>query len=179
MKHASILSALCLAAAVLGAAPAAAQVPEHVGEGSRVRVTAAPLHLQRREATITSFYADTVFVRVAGDSLVAIPRAALTRVEVPVGDAPRPIGRSALIGAGVGALAGGVLGVLCADPECPPHLVEITTAGGAGLGALLGAAAGALRQPREWDAVDVRRLSARPEARRGRSFALGLSIPTR
>jgi hypothetical protein len=163
---------LCLAAAVLGEKPAAGQAPDPVGEGSRIRVTAASLHLQRREATVERLYADTVFVRVAGDSLVAIPRAALTRVEVPVGRAPRAIGRGALIGAGLGALVGGIAGVTCTDPECPPHLVEMASASGAGMGALLGAAVGALQQPRAWNAVDPRRISAR-------TFTLGVSIPTR
>ncbi|MFL5538290.1 MAG: hypothetical protein ACJ8J0_04830 [Longimicrobiaceae bacterium] len=172
MQQRTIVTVLSLAAAVLGATPARGQETGPLGEGSRVRVTAPSLRLVRREATVDRFYADTVFVRVAGDSLVAIPRGDLTRVEVPVGRTPRPVGRSALIGAGVGVLAGLVLGVTCADPECPPHLVEMTAAGGAATGALVGAAVGALQTPPEWDAIDPRRL-------RGPSLTLGLSLPAR
>jgi len=151
------------------AAPAArAQDAAPLGEGSRVRVTAPELGLRSRPATLVSADGDTVFVRTSGASLVAIPRSALTRIEVRAGPGPRPIARDALVGMGLGALAGAIAAATCTDPECPAHFVEYATGAGAVFGLASGTAIGALSRTDRWEPVDRRRV-----------FRVGVSLPAR
>lgn len=172
-SRSTFMIALALAAAA--ALPLSAQRVDTAGVGERVRVTAPALHLRRRAGTLEPPYADTVFVRI-DDALVAIPRAELSRIEVAAGEGPRPVATGSLIGLVVGGLAGAVVGVTCLD-DCPNDIVAFATAGGAVAGALAGAAVGAMHRSDAWSPVEPPRPAARPEGRRGRSLALGLSLP--
>lgn len=150
------------------ATAARAQDSTTLAEGSRVRVTAPELGLRSRKGTLVSADGDTVFVRVSGGSLVAIPRGALARIEVRAGPGPRPIARDALVGMGLGALAGAIAAATCTDPECPAHFVEYAAGAGAIFGLASGTAIGALSRTDRWEPVDRRRV-----------FRVGVSLPTR
>jgi hypothetical protein len=153
--------------ATLAATELAAQEAAPLAAGSRVRVTAPELGLRNRQGTLVSTYGDTLFVRVAGSPLVAIPRDELTRLEVRAGPGPRPYSRDVALGIGLGVLAGALATATCTDAECPDHMLEYATGAGAVFGLGVGIAVGALSHTDRWEPVD-----------RSRAFTLGLSLPT-
>ncbi|HSU14754.1 hypothetical protein [Longimicrobium sp.] len=146
-------------------------------EGGPVRVTAAGWHPGRVAGTLVQATADSVMIRT-GDSLVAIPRGRVTRVEVPDGRR-RYATRGMLIGIGVGAVIGAIGGITCHD-DCPDGTTALTTFIGAGGGMLLGGAAGALVTGPRWrDASPPTTAIRITPAPGGRGIALTLRRSTR
>lgn len=141
-------------------------------EGAKVRISAPSLGDGPRTARIVASTGDTLVVRPAGarDFTVAIPRAEITRIEVPTGHRPRK-GRFALIGLVGGTVIGGIVGAAsysdpCAkDPTvCAGWFYETKQGdavsgalGGAVLGALGGALLGQLWQRETWSALPLTR----------------------
>jgi hypothetical protein len=148
------------ALAVAGATPLAGQ-GDSFTPGARVRVQVSREYARaggaewpdRRRIGVAHALGDTLTLFVGTDS-VAIPRAAIERLWISTRASRR--GRSALQGAGVGLLAGGVVGALAAQ-DCTEggfgasacasraELAAVGAAGGAGIGALVGAAMGGER----------------------------------
>jgi hypothetical protein len=139
------------AGATLGAQPAASDSSGVVVVGSRVRVwelAARDLSVPvvGRLARIT---ADSVDIRPEGNDLaVGIARPAVTRVETSQGPHTRPRTTSALMGAVIGALGGGVLGVIAGNMSRGNAARLGVYSGIAGAG--IGAAAGALNPGEAW-----------------------------
>lgn len=174
-----LLPRLPLVATVLAAPALQAQDTLRLAEGTRVRVSAPDLALRNQTGSVVSLSADTLFLaRGAERTLVAVPRGAITRLEVSRGRGER--GKSALRMAGIGFLAGAAAGALfglsCTDPECNEYLPAIAAAVGAGFGAAAGGVIGATQGREVWEPVMVGTAAAEPASVRGRRLALGLTL---
>lgn len=139
--------------------------------GTRVRVTAPELGIEKQATTFQALRNDTLVV--AADSTMHCPVASITRLEV-LGGRRRHTWLGAGIGAGVGLVAGAATGaIICADPDVWCSATGEAAALGAGIGvasgALLGAGVGALFKTDRWEEVplDRVRLSLRPRWRGG------------
>ena len=119
-----------------------AEDPRPLAVGDRVRVTGPTLAEGPLVATLVGLSGDRIDFRVKDrDEPVSVARAAITRVERSDG---RPIGKSALIGLGVGLFAGLLAGgVACSGDDCEGGLgLLIFSASGMALGTVAGAAIG-------------------------------------
>jgi hypothetical protein len=177
MRHITLL------VAVLAATPLTnllAQNSSPVAVGTRVRVTAYPLAIDKYDGTLQGWADDSVTV----DTLqVALKQ--LTRLDVYRGRKSN-WGKGALIGAASLASVGAALAlVACSDGTCDGtgvyalttgDVVGVFALGGALGGALIGAVIGALAKSDRWEEVplDQFRMSFAPQ-RDGR-FAFGLSV---
>ncbi|HEX8694785.1 MAG TPA: hypothetical protein VF746_20330 [Longimicrobium sp.] len=174
-----VLLRLPFAVAVLAAPALHAQDAPRLAEGTRVRVTAPALAIDRQAGRVASLSVDTLFLaRGPERTLTAVPRGAITRLEVSRGRGER--GKSALRMAGIGFLAGAAAGALfglsCTDPECNEGLPAIGAAVGAGFGAIAGGVIGAARGREAWEPVPLGAAAAAPPGGRGRGLALGLTL---
>ena len=173
----SIVRALVCGAAAASLATSAAAQRMEIPDSGRVRVTAPGWHPRRATGTIVRATPDTVMLRT-GDSLVAIPRSRVARVEVPDRKRPRTT-KGMLIGLGVGATLGALGGITCHD-DCPDGTTAYTTAGGGAIGAIAGAGIGALLRGDSWrDASAPPSCGTIAPAPGRRRIALAVSLPTR
>ena len=164
-----MIVAAALSAAALSAAPSEAQTPAGLDRGAAIRATVQPEGMAGSPTTLTANFADLTperlrFTLGERDPRVhEVPLSRLVRLEV-AGD------RSALRGAGKGALYGGAIAaglflvslkLYCADTgswmQCDPDGNDYFRIGmrGAGMGAALGAAIGALIGSKEWREVEL------------------------
>ena len=141
----------------------AAQASSAIDTGTRVRVTAPVLGLDRREAVVEALRLDTLVLRT--EATIAVPRTSLTRLETYSGRRGHPW-RGAGIGALGGLLIGGAIGLVacenytvttptgvgnCLDSREGAQIILLAGLGiGAAGGALLGAAVGALIKTDKW-----------------------------
>jgi hypothetical protein len=155
--------------------------------GDRVRISAPALGDGPRLARIVASTSDTLVVRPAGapDFTVTVPRAEITRIEVPTGHRPRKA-RFALIGLAAGSAVGAVVGAASYSDPCAKESAICAgwfyeTRGGDALagavsGGLLGAVGGAvlgqLWQRETWTALPLTRTVRLQLVPRGRGLAL-------
>lgn len=146
-----------LAVLVVPHAAAAQQAAAPLAAGTAIRVTAPPTLPQRTTGAFQEARTDTLWMQPGRSSVVAIPLASVERLQVRGGRARM---KWALIGGGVGTLAGFVLGGMAGGGED-----DITGTGaaagavaGAAQGLVLGAIGGALLAPRRWVDYPVARL---------------------
>ena len=144
-------------------AQGAAQMSSSLAAGTRVRVTAPVLGLERREAVVEALRFDTLVLRT--EATIAIPPASLTRLEIHSGRHRHPW-RGAGIGALGGLLIGGTIGFIacehytvttptgvgnCLDSREGAQIILVAGLGlGAAGGALLGLGIGALIKTDKW-----------------------------
>lgn len=179
------MGAIVASLATLGGAAASADEGRPPAEGRRVRVTAPGFVDGPVIGDLVAVEATRVTLHRAGASeILAIPRRDVTRFEI--GTKRRRRGRAAgigaLVGLGIGAIAGFAAGNDdCGGPDAPFIMCvprETSAAGVGGAGAALGAALGLLFAPGEtlWETVDPGGLqvSVTP-SRRGKS-GLGLAL---
>ena len=164
-------AALCLTLAFLSAgyAPAAAQ--SAVAPGARVRITAP--YLDREIGTLIALTADTLLARGPRGDTLAVPVAAISRLEVSRGRR-KHTWRGAGIGLLVGTAAGAAISAATyheSDRSCPatdsfcgfdvsPDRGETVIAGavlGGALGAAVGGVVGASRRKEAWRVVPLDR----------------------
>jgi hypothetical protein len=167
----SLRTPLSFASALIGlvGAPTAlrAQFPAAVQVGARVRVSLpepyrqaeGPLRRQQLRGTIEGFTADTLRLSIPGAvSSIAIPRAAVRRLEVSQG-VSRPL--TAAERAVGGAIGGAITWALMNDPRRsggPHYRTDWRAAGvGASWGAGIGALTGLLFPHEHWRRVRLRR----------------------
>ena len=131
-----------------------------VAQGDRVRVTAPN---ERVVGTFAVLKPDTLVVNVESRRL-AIPFASVTSLEVSRGQKSRT-GRGALIGLGVGVVAGvGTALALCAEGDCnidgdiTGAVALVLGAGGALVGAGIGALIGSQTKTDRWETVPLDRI---------------------
>ena len=179
MRHGAVVSlALALAVAPLDAVMAQDALTVQVG--TRVRVTAPELDLERYDGILDAVRGDTLTV-----GTVHVPLTSVTRLDVHRGRAGN-WRKSAKIGALVGLPAGLALGVVvlksflrfgdgseCDGDPCWLLVPSGAVAGGLA-GALVGGAVGALTD--RWEEVPLERLSVSLTPRRDGGFALGFSV---
>lgn len=154
--------ALCLSASALSHA-ATAQTPP-LAQGARVRVVQTSTHgAGVFEGRLLRLRADTVMVELSslGGEIRGFPLDGGWRLEV-AGQSRRHVGRRVVRGAGIGAVALGVLTAVsyqpCTSQEflgCtldpgPVGSAVIGTVAGASLGAVVGLAVGLLTRDVEW-----------------------------
>ena len=176
MRHSALVS-LALALAVAPLDGVMAQDALAVQVGTRVRVTAPELDLERYDGTLVAVRGDTLTV-----GTVHVPLTSVTRLDVHRGRTGN-WRKGAKIGALVGLPTGLALGVLfqqwchsigdVGDPcwvFVPASAVAVGLAGG-----LVGAAVGAFKRDR-WEEVPLERLSVSLTPQRDGGFALGFSV---
>lgn len=121
--------------------------------GTRVRLQTAP-DAPAFTGTVWRLTSDTLAVAVShGNALIQLPTARVTSIEVSDG---RDRLGWAVRGAGIGVLAGGLLGVVAIGRQARADLAVI--AGfivGAGIGATGGALVGAIAAPERWDRIHL------------------------
>ena len=194
-RHLVVVTLFAIAAPEYGAAQTGLAA---LSPGAHVRVRAASLGPAARTARVVTAGADTIVVRPddASGFDVTLPRTEITQLDVSAGRRTRKA-RFALVGAGAGAVVGGIVGAASyADPcEKEPAICagffhdtrQSDAFGGAVAGALLGAAAGAITgQLRTTDRWTLHPLGARsaslhilPAHGGGRSVALALTMAVR
>ncbi|MEE8043042.1 MAG: hypothetical protein V3T15_09625 [Pseudomonadales bacterium] len=158
MRHTAAYLVVVL---LLSSAPGLAQdQQDSLTYGDRVRVTAPQLVLHETVGRFEALRHDTLVVRA--DSALRIPLNLVTRLEISHGRSNSPM----ILGAAVGAVAGGVAGAALASTEtCPgrflapdPCPVE-RYAGAIFLGVLLGGAVGggvgAVLRTERWERAPV------------------------
>ena len=171
-------------AALCGAA-ASADEGRPPTEGRRVRVTAPGFADGSVIGDLVAVEDTRVTLRTAGASeVVAIPRRDVIRLEIGTKRhrRGRAAGIGALVGLGIGAIAGFAVGNDdCGGPDAPFIMCvprETSAAGVGGAGAALGAALGLLFAPGEtvWETVDPGGLQVSViPSRRGKS-GVGLAL---
>lgn len=129
---------LCCALPVSSAAQADSAAAEPIPHGTRVRVTAPGAFRGAVTGRVSHTAADTLFLTRRRRGLVAVPVSAITRTEIS-----RGVNRweGLLRGAGIGALAGGVVGgvlIFGGDTDCE-YCLPGRDPGAAAVGALIGA----------------------------------------
>ncbi len=134
--------------------------------GDKVRVTTEE---ERVVGYLTAIEGDQLTL----DASLVLPIASVTRLEVNRGQKSMA-GRGALIGAGAGAVAGGVTGLaVCAASSCGFEadltgvVVVVLGAGGALLGAGIGALIGSGTKVDRWETVPLDRISVSLRPRGG------------
>lgn len=140
-----VMAASLLGGALGAQAPDSTQGPL-VAVGTRLRVWQLAAHdlsipVVGRLARVT---ADSVDIRPDGDHLaLAVSRPLITRVESSVGPHSGSRSRTALMGAAIGALGGGILGIIAGNlsRSNAARLGIYSGLAGAGIGAAAGAAA--------------------------------------
>ncbi len=153
-----------LALALLSATHAFAQQVELV-EGARVRLVSSSLQANHQVARIVSAGNDSIVFRSEGFPVTrSLARSEIERIDVSQGS-HRQTGRGALIGLGVGAVGGAILGAATYSPcqgWClfgPSSRGESAGWGGAFfglLGGVTGGIIGAFHQKEEWKPLGVR-----------------------
>ena len=175
MRHSALVS-LALALAVAPLDGVMAQDALTVQVGTRVRVTAPELDLERYDGTLVAARGDTLTV-----GTVHVPLTSVTRLDVHRGRTGN-WRKGAKIGALVGLPAGLAYGVLIhvaychdfdGDFECWP-LAPLGAVAGGLAGALVGGAVGALTD--RWEEVPLERLRVSLAPQRDGGFALGFSV---
>lgn len=155
MPHARRILLPLLAAAALGAATHAhAQFgPE---TGARVRVLAPLVAPERLTGTVVAASADSLALGVAdGSATLRLDKHTLESLEVSRGRARLKWG---LLGAGVGLLAGAIVGAELGGQDDPSGFGALAGfLGGAVVGLPAGAVGGALLAPERWDAYPLPR----------------------
>jgi hypothetical protein len=131
---------------LLFSASIAAQIAE---EGTRVRVT-APDHIEQRCVGHVVASDDPLLVKEKHGTVCSIPLVQIELLEVSRG---RNRTKGALIGAGVGGVALGVLGVLACDGEKVYVDCESMFLWGGLTGAIPGALLGLALAPERWSPV--------------------------
>lgn len=161
--------------------------------GARVRVTMSAAanqeaggraHEKRIQGKLLALDETTMTVETEGQSPpMVVPRPAIKKFEVST--RPSRKGRAALIGFGVGALIGGVLGYSTAEDCSQEEFLCIfpkedrpgLTLGGAALVGALGAGLGALLGPGErWQERPAAQLRLTVAPTRGRGAAISLAL---
>ena len=172
----TVLALACITVAVSVADPAAAQQVKVPASG-RVRITTSRWQTRHFVGTVQQTTADSVMLRTA-DSLVAIPRDRVRRVEVPAGRR-RHVVTGMMIGLIAGATGGALVAVAGCGPgsDCQDDLAAITTAVGAGIGTAVGAGVGALVTGERWrDFADPPAAAVTPPSSRGVVLAVTLAL---
>jgi hypothetical protein len=161
----------------------AQEQPLRIPYGSRVRITVSQPDTGRVVGVVVRFRSDSLVVRTGEADLADVPFPSINRLEVSRGRDMRPV----IISAGIGGLAGAVVGALAAStPECPPLdlsaecLPGVNQAGaalaGAALGALaLGLVAKAVGGER-WEDIPLGRLRVTFAPQRDGPFGFAASI---
>jgi len=168
-----------------------AQQAPHVEVGSRVRVTAIDLGLEKQSATFQGLRGDTLdlFVALRGGSIVSVPLASVTEFATLQSTSRRTV-TGALIGSAVGFSAGVI--VLAVGHEgcegggffswgrrycgtASPQ-AELAAVAGALVGAGVGAVVGYLIKTDRWEQVSLDRVRVSFAPQRDGGFALGLSV---
>ena len=168
-----------------------AQQAPPVEVGSRVRVTAIDLGLEKQSASLQGLRGDTLDLFVAQDvgSIVSVPLASVTEFATLQSTSRRTV-IGALIGSAVGFSAG-VIVLAVAHEGCegggffswgrrycgtaPPE-AELAAVAGALLGAGVGAVVGYFIKTDRWEEVQLDRLRVSFAPQREGGFALGLSV---
>jgi hypothetical protein len=171
-----------------------AQEPPPIEPGARVRVEQCHAELrsngrrrtvcERSVGTLSTLSANTLAVADGpGGLLFALD--SVTSIEVSSGQ-KRQVVRGALIGFGVGVVAGVALGKstdVCNPPSCyrvgPSDLPDPAAVGGVAgglFGALVGVLVGTLIKTERWEEVPLDRLRVSFAPQRVGKFALGLSV---
>ena len=172
---------ICLSAVLLVlplTTAVAQQQPPPLEPGTRVRITAPDLGIEKQQATFQALRGDTL--AVTADSAMALSLSSVTRLDVYQGRKSWGWWKGGLIGffggAGLGALVGASVDCQESALDSPEELC--TGAGavvGAGVGLLVGAVAGALIKTDRWEEVpmDQLRLSLVPH---DGGLVLGISL---
>ncbi len=174
MRH---ISLLIVVLAVTSFTNLHAQDSPPVAVGTRVRVTADPLAIDKYDGTLQGWADDSVTV----DTLqVALTQ--LTRLDVYRGRKSNAR-KVALIGAASLASVGAAVAlVVCSDGACESDgdytalAVGVLTLGGAAGGALIGGIIGALIKSDRWEEVPLDQLRVSIVPQRDGRFAFGLSV---
>ena len=121
--------------------------------GTRIRVQAAP-EAPPFTGTVWRITSDTLAVAVSsGNALLQLPTARVTSIEVSEGRDRLGWG---VRGAGIGALAGGLLGAVAVGRDSQGDLAPIAGFfAGSILGAAGGALFGAIAAPERWDRIHL------------------------
>ncbi len=177
MRH-SALVALALALAVAPPDGVIAQDTLAVKVGTRVRVTAPELDLDKYDGTVVAVRGDTLTV-----GTVQVPLASVTRLDVHQGRKGNG-GKGAIIGTLVGLPTGLALGVFyqqaCSNSsdigQTCLGLVPIGAVAVGLAGALVGGTVGALMKTDRWSEVPLERLRVSLAPQGDGRFAFGLSV---
>ncbi|HEX6746348.1 MAG TPA: hypothetical protein VF092_03460 [Longimicrobium sp.] len=150
MRPTVLLSLACIAIAGSIADTSAEAQRVEMPDSGRVRITTSRWQARHFVGTVQQSTADSVMLRTA-DSLVAIPRDRVRRVEVPAGRR-RHVVTGMMIGLVAGATGGALVAVAGCGPgsDCQNDFAAITTPVGAGVGTILGAGIGALVTGERW-----------------------------
>lgn len=145
----------------------AAQEKEAIDIGARLRVAAAPISTSRIVGTLAAWNGDTLFLQTKNSAFsapLAIPRTAITRLEVNRGKGSR--GKSALVGSAIGFFAAipATWIVLKVEGGSEEIGVEDVVVGslffGAG-GIVLGGVVGSLFPRERWEDIPVERIDVK------------------
>jgi hypothetical protein len=181
-RHAlGVVSLLLLAASPSGGS---AQAGRSVPVGARVRVQPTGPGARWVQGQLVALTSDSVAIRrhKHGDTVTLATRS-LARFEVSHGRSARTA-KGALLGLGIGAGAGLLVGLALAADDCPgfceinvgPEDVLALTALGGGLGAGVGALIGAVSSGERWQPVGPPHAAGR-HGPTVQGAALGLRIP--
>ena len=170
----------CLVAvlAVVPLTRVTAQDPPPVTVGTRVRVTAPDLDIDKYDGTVAAVRGDTLTV-----GTVQVPLASVTRLDVHKGRKGN-VGKGAIIGTLVGVPTGLALGVFyqqaCSNTsdigETCLALIPIGAVAVGLAGALVGGTIGALIKTDRWEEVPLDQLRVSFAPQRDGRFAFGLSV---
>jgi hypothetical protein len=162
MRRAAILGLLV---AVVGSSAAVAQEPAPLQPGQRVRVRSTVAHAPVLTGAVESIGRDTLIVRredgAAAGVATAIPFSGIAQLQVSQGRHSRWV-RGMLIGAGVGAVAGAIIGAATYDEDDWLFSTGENAVLGALLftpiGALTGAVIGLQVKTERWEGVPLDRV---------------------
>lgn len=128
---------------------AAQQVAPGLTAGTTIRVTAPPTLPTRTTGVFHAARSDTLWMQAGRSSQVAVPVAAVERLEVAGG---RPRLKWALVGGVSGAVVGLILGGMAGggDDDMTGMGAMAGAVAGSAQGLVLGAIGGALLAPRSW-----------------------------
>jgi len=175
MRHATILVAIL---AFVPLASVTAQDPPPVTVGTRVRVTAPDLDVDKYDGTVAALRGDTLTV-----GTVQVPLASVTRLDVHQGRKGN-VGKGTIIGTLVGLPTGFALGVFyqqaCSHASdigetCLP-LIPIGVVAVGLAGALVGGTIGSLIKTDRWEEVPLDRLRVSLGPQRDGRFGFGASV---
>lgn len=170
----------CLVAvlAVVPLTRVTAQDPPPVTVGTRVRVTAPDLDIDKYDGTVTAVRSDTLTV-----GTLQVPLASVTRLDVHQGRKGN-VGKGAIIGTLVGVPTGLALGILyqqaCSDSietgETCLALIPIGAVAVGLAGALVGGTIGALIKTDRWEEVPLDQLRVSVGPQRDGRFGFGALV---